>query len=93
MTIQVKLFGQLRTKTGQETIAIESGSEGSPKLGDVLADIAQNYSEAKNLLFKPDGTIAGGLLISIDDEAAVPDPDLALKAGSTVTLLTAISGG
>ncbi len=93
MTIQVILFGQLRTKIGKETVAIDSDGDASSKLGDVLEKIAQQYADARGLLLKPDGTIAGGLLVSIDDEAAVPDRDLALDADSTITLLTAISGG
>jgi molybdopterin converting factor small subunit len=93
MTIQVKLFGQLRTKVGMETVAIESNSDASSKLGFVLDEIAQQHNDARGLLLKPDGTIAGGLLVFIDDTAAVPDRDLALKSTSTITLLSAISGG
>jgi len=93
MMIQVKLFGQLRTKIRKETIAIESDSNVSTTLGDLLEKIAQQHSDARDFLLKSDGTIAGGLLVSIDDEAVVSERDLALDAGSTITLLTAISGG
>ncbi len=93
MTIQVKLFGQLRTKIGTETVAIECDSSASSKLGDVLDEITRRHADVRDYLLKPDGTIAGGLLVSIDDVVAVPDRDLPLNANSTITLLTAISGG
>jgi molybdopterin converting factor small subunit len=93
MTIQVKLFGQLRTIIGTETVAIECDSEVSSKLGVVLDEIAQQHADVRDYLLKPDGTIAGGLLVSIEDVVAVPDRDLPLSANSTITLLTAISGG
>ena len=93
MTIQVKLFGQLRTKIGSETVAVDSDGNDSSRLGDLLEEIAEKHADVRPFLLKPDGTIAGGLLVSIDEVAAVPDRDLALSAGSTITLLTAISGG
>ena len=57
-----------------------------------LHDPAAALREIHRLL-KPDGTVAGGLLVFIDDAATVPDRDLALNNASTITLLTAISGG
>ena len=93
MTIQVQLFGQLRTIIGTATIAIECDSDGSSKLGDVLDEIAKQHPDVREYLLKPDGSIAGGLLVSIDEVVAVSDRDLPLSANSTITLLTAISGG
>ena len=49
MTIQVQLFGQLRTIIGSATIAIDCDSDGSSKLGDVLEEIVQQHPDVRAL--------------------------------------------
>jgi molybdopterin converting factor small subunit len=93
MTIHVKVGGQLRTTLGQEAIVVQTGGNRAMTLGGVLAAIAEQHAHARELLFKADGSIAGGLLVLLDDTAAVPDHKVALADGATITLLSAISGG
>ena len=98
MTIDVHLFGQLRLKIGKESVHVELANDCSENceadtLGYLLTQLAELYPDAQTLLFASNGKIAGGLLVSVGEVATVPTNDLSLKGISTITLLSAISGG
>ena len=93
MSIELKLSGQLRTKVGQESVVLEASGAEPTSFGDLLEQLATRHPDTREMLLRPGGTIAGGLLVLIDDVAAVPARDLAVVDGATITLLPAISGG
>ena len=93
MTIHLKLGGQLRTTIGQETIAIEIAEDGETNLGVVLKAFAKRHEKVRDMLLKADGTVAGGLLVLIDDAATSANCELAVDESVNITLLPAISGG
>ncbi len=92
MTIHLRLGGQLRSTIGCESVAIEL-TDDAARLGSVLEEFCKTHPDARDMLLKPDGSVAGGLLVLIDDAAAGADCELAIADGATVTLLPAISGG
>ncbi|MCG8586282.1 MAG: MoaD/ThiS family protein [Pirellulales bacterium] len=93
MNVEIILGGQLRTKLATQSLTIAIEATSATTLGDVLDELVRQQPDARDLLLTGEGTIAGGLLVLLDDSAVVADRELQLGDGATITLVPAISGG
>ena len=92
MKLRIHYTTQLKAELGIDTEEIEV-PEGS-RFSNVLGMLTQRYPDAfGRLVVAVDGRLMPSILPCIDDEQISPDDDPVLEAGSSVTLLSAISGG
>lgn len=92
MNVKVQYTTQLKAAIGHAEESVELPDGGT--LGDLLNSLCSKYPDAfAKLVVGESGDLHPSIILCIDDKQVSADASLALNDQSTVTFLSAISGG
>jgi molybdopterin converting factor small subunit len=87
MRVAVEFFGIPRSRAG-----LARTTAGGANLGDVLAELARNFPSLAETCIEG-RTLRHGFIVNINTERFVTSPDVMLRDGDTVLLMSLDAGG
>ena len=98
-SVQLKITSALASvlrNQGSDRLILEKEIEEGATIGDLLADLAPNYSNFRNAVFDPDTREISDEVMIILNDSLLQFPDVAeakLSNGDRVMLTLVLSGG
>lgn len=95
MLLRVELYGVPRARAGAAAVTLEFAGE-QVRLGEVLARLAEEHPEVAEECCEPThglATLRPSYLASVDGRRFVRDPQVELREGESLWILSADGGG
>ena len=87
MSIRMELFGVARLRAGVAETELEAAT-----LGEFMRELCVRFPQLEGEVVR-DGMPAAGYLVSLDGRLFLDDPELPLRNGSRLLLVSAQAGG
>jgi len=92
MKVKINYLGQIRKATNTNEEFIECNRDST--IQDFIKnELCQKHVDLKKLILESDGTLRSIILIFDDKTKVIEDVPRNLKDGSTITIMTPITGG
>lgn len=87
-SLEVTVYGPLRSATGEKTVALEGDVE---TVADALAALVDAHPRARAHIYADDGTVRSSVRVAVDGErVGLDDP---CPDGASIALHPAVQGG
>ena len=92
MNLKIKLWGQLKQKSGKDLLDVKIDGE-ECLLEAAIKTVADQEEAISSFLREEDGSLRHSTLVFVDEEQVSWDDETMLKDGMELTLMSPIAGG
>lgn len=90
MSVEIRLYGQLRDVAGLESVSLPVGHETTVR--DVVETLATEYPELEDRLFDDEGSVDARVVIR-KNRGPLENLDVGVADGDRIALVTQVVGG